>query len=416
MNHAGAVLIFLFGLATTAAEAEEYLDRVGDALSLSAFQDQVRARLSGSLDLEAFYTPEPVSDLIFNERDVLLNPRLLLFLDAQLGPYVYLFAQSRLDRGFDPADHHLRLRVDEYALRVTPWSDGRLNIQIGQFATVVGNWAQRHLSWENPFIDPPLPYGNLTGIWDREAVTHAGTLLAWSHVQPASGGADVYADKDQRLPIIWGPAYASGVAVSGVWGKFEYALELKNVALAARPESWSATEVEWRHPTVSSRIGWRPNVMWNLGLSASRGTYLRSEAAYDLPAGYGLGDYRETIVGHDIGFAWRHFQFWAEVYAARFEIPLVGDVETAAYYLEAKYKFTPRFFGAVRWNQQLFSEVDTSAAGRVPWSRDVWRIDVAPSYRLTAHAQVKLQFSLRHEDPSPRAYTHSISTQFTVRF
>ncbi|HEY0947029.1 MAG TPA: hypothetical protein VGD81_17235 [Opitutaceae bacterium] len=415
MKRTFAILAFLLSLPAASYGADEYLDRMSEALTFSALQDTVRARISGSLDLETYYMPEPVSDLVFNERDLLFNPRLLLFLDAQLGPRVYLFAQARIDRGFDPADHHLRLRLDEYALRYTPWDDGRLNLQFGQFATMIGNWAQRHLSWENPFIDAPLPYGNLTGIWDREAAFSVGTLLAWSHVQPASGGADVAADKDQRLPILWGPAYGTGVAVSGVSGRFEYALELKNVAPGARPESWSATEVEWRHPTVAGRVGWRPNVMWNLGLSASHGAYLHSEAGYELRPGTGLADYSETIVGHDLSFAWHHFQFWAEVYAARFEIPGLGDFETAAYYLEAKYKFTPRFFGAVRWNQQFFSEVET-ADRRVPWSRDVWRIDVAPSYRLTAHMQMKLQLSLRHEEPSPDATTHALSAQFTVRF
>ena len=46
--------------------------------------------------------------------------------------------------------------MDEYALRWTPWDDGRLSLQAGKFANVIGNWTARHQSWENPFITAPL--------------------------------------------------------------------------------------------------------------------------------------------------------------------------------------------------------------------------------------------------------------------
>ena len=35
-------------------------------------------------------------------------------------------------------------------------------------------------------------------------------------------------------------------------------------------------------------------------------------------------------------------------------------------YIEAKYKFTPQFFGALRWNQQLFSTIPVSSYSRSP--------------------------------------------------
>ena len=36
------------------------------------------------------------------------------------------------------------LRLDEYAVRFTPSRDGTLSLQLGQFATIVGNWVARH--------------------------------------------------------------------------------------------------------------------------------------------------------------------------------------------------------------------------------------------------------------------------------
>jgi hypothetical protein len=42
----------------------------------------------------------------------------------------------------------------------------------------------------------------------------------------------------------------------------------------------------------------------------------------------------------------------------------VGDADSVAYGVEAKYKFTPKFFGALRWNQQFFAAVPDGAGER----------------------------------------------------
>ena len=153
-------------LTATGFAAEDFLDRVEDALTINAFHDNMRAQLSGLGDLELFRVDQPPPGLIDTTHHFLFNQRLSLFLDAQLGPHVYFFAQSRVDRAFDPSDRAAQIRLDEYALRVSPWNDGRLDLQVGKFATVVGNFVKRHLSWENPFVTAPLPYENLTPVSD----------------------------------------------------------------------------------------------------------------------------------------------------------------------------------------------------------------------------------------------------------
>ena len=204
--------------------------------------------------------------------------------------------------------------------------------------------------------------------------------------------------------------------MAGKIGKFDYAVEVKNSALASRPKSWDATEIGFEHPTVSGRIGYRPNEAWNMGLSASDGPYFRPEAESTLPIGRDIGDYREFVLGQDASFAWRHLQLWAEFYEARFEVPRVGDADTFAYYIEAKYKFTPQLFGALRWNQQLFSNVNNGAGGSVRWTQDLARIDIAAGYRFTSHTQMKLQYSFQQETTGPRDDNHILAAQFTVRF
>ncbi len=396
--------------------AEDGLDRLEEALAMSAFQDQLRAKLSGTLDAEYFDFQPPAPALLHTTDGQLFVPRLSLFVDAQAGDAVYFFAQARVDRGFDADDDEpLGARLDEYALRVTPWRDGRLSLQVGKFATVVGNWTPRHNSWANPFLDAPLPYENLTGVWDVEPARSTTQLLQWSHVRPGLPASLTADEKYRRLPIIWGPSYAAGVSASGALGKFLYALELKHAPLSSRPEAWSRMNGHWRHPTASGRVAWRPNQMWTFGFSASTGVYLRPFAAASLPAGRSLGDYRQIVFAQDASFAWHHLQLWSEIYEARFEIPGVTNAETLAYYAEAKYKFTPQFFGALRWNQQFFHRILDRGIS-VPWGKDVWRLDLAGGYRFTPHLQLKLQYNLQHGDVDPRDYAHVLATQFTVRF
>ena len=399
-----AVVIALGFAASVAcnAHAQDFLDRVDEALTFTALNGDVRARVSGTLDLEAYQFSGPAPGLILTTSDALFNPRLSLFVDAQLGPAIYVFTQTRVDRGFDPSDHGAQLRLDEYAVRVTPWQDGRFNLQVGQFSTVVGNYVARHVSWENPFINAPLPYENVTAIEDKRAPYYSYLSVG------------IPRDKYEYNPVIWGPSYATGVSVAGRIGQFDYAAEVKNASLSSRPESWPITRMDFDQPTVSGRLGFRPNEMWTFGVSASDGAYFRPEAMSTLPFGRDIGDYHERLLGQDIGFAWHHLQLWAEFFEARFEVPGFTDADTFAWYLEAKYKFTPQFFAAVRWNQQFFSDVTNSYGGTAPWGRDLWRADIAAGYRFTAHTQLKLQFSFQDEKSGPSV--RMFAAQFTVRF
>jgi hypothetical protein len=395
--------ILLLTTATAQLCAQDFLDRLDDRLTATAFDDNVRFRLSGTVDLEYYHFDQPPPGLIDASGHDLFNPRLTTFFDAQIGGQFYFFAQARLDRHFDPTDQGAQLRLDEYALRFTAWSDGRLNIQVGKFATVVSKWVERHLSWDNPFVNAPLVYENVTNLEDMSSPNYF------------YGGGFEDA-KYEYIPVIWGPSYASGASVTGRLGMIEYAAEIKNAALSSRPESWDVTRIGFQHPTVSGRVALRPNEMWDFGLSASDGAYFRPEAEATLPFGKSIGDYHELVLGQDVSFAWHHLQLWAEFHEARFEVPRLGDAETFAYFLEAKYKITPQLFAAVRWNQQFFGNLANGYGGEVQWSPDVSRADFAVGYRFTAHTQLKLQYYLQHTTEVKREFSHTFAAQFTVRF
>ena len=278
-----------------------------------------------------------------------------------------------------------------------------MSLQAGKFATVISRWVERHLSWDNPFINAPLVYENVTALEDMAAPDYFY-------------GGELLDEKYEYIPVIWGPSYASGASVAGRLGLFEYAAEIKNASLSSRPESWDLTRIGFEHPTISGRLGFRPNEMWNFGFAASQGPYFRPEAQATLPFGRDIGDYDQIVIAQDVSFAWHHLQLWAEFHEARFEVPNLGNAETFGYFLEAKYKITPQLFGALRWNQQFFNEVANGYGTEAQWSRDISRVEVAIGYRFTTHTQLKLQYYVDYIEEAPRNFSHTFAAQFTVRF
>src|SRR5688572_12145861 len=91
----------------TSVSAQELLDTLDDSLYLQSSNGQIRADLSGLLDLEGYYIDAIPPGLLFPDDRFFFNPRLSLFLDTRIGEHLYSLVQVRFDRGFDPgADRH----------------------------------------------------------------------------------------------------------------------------------------------------------------------------------------------------------------------------------------------------------------------------------------------------------------------
>ncbi|HSJ01752.1 MAG: hypothetical protein ACAI34_14830 [Verrucomicrobium sp.] len=378
------------------------------ALELLPANSPVQATLSGSLDLETYFSDTPQPGLLFSDDEAFLQPRLRLMLDLARGSHWSGFVQARADRGFDPGlKEDGDVRLDEYGVRWKPFEDPILQVQAGKFATVFGNWVSRHLSSENPFITAPAPYENVLGMTDATAPPTRAAFL----------GRKVQADKKKEwVTQIWGPSYAHGASVFGIVDKFDYAFELKSHALSSRPSSWDASEVEWDHPTWTGRLGYRPSVAWVLGISASTGTYLLDSADATLPSGTDRGNFEQDTLGLDLSYAHRHFELWSELILTRFEVPNVGDAEMVSFYVEGRYKLTASLYLALRWNQQWFGDVADGRGGNTPWDRDLYRADLALGYKFTRNLNAKVQYSYGHEGGNSANAEHLLATKLSWEF
>lgn len=408
-----AVLLQACSVSADAFESlDMVLDQLGDHLTYTLGNGDIRARVSGLADLEAYFYEDNPPGLITDDGSPSWQGRLSLFLDVQVGERVYFFTQTRVDRGFDPGANW-DFRLDEYAIRFSPWTERRLSIQLGQFATIAGQWTRRHLSWDNPFITAPLFYEQPTSASDRESYS--------------DGGQYSYGYSSRGNPIIWGPAYASGAAVSGVWGQVEWAASLTNAALMSRPEYWPVDEVGFDEPTFTARLAWRPDLRWTFGVSGSRGAYLGPGSAYAPPPGLGREDFVQTVWLADFAYEHRHLQIWAELIHAVLESPYMGERRANGYFLEVRYKVTPRLSVASRWNQIFFSDQRQELAYMLPYhsyspaatesirrGREQSRIDLALTWRFNAHVQVQLEGNAYWGADARSSPTAAI--RWTVRF
>jgi len=402
---------WLLGLATARAQlavpesVTEQLGQLKDALTYQSENGQFYAHLSGQTELTEYYLDGQPYGLLYSNPNshFLFAPRLTLNLDAAYGDRLTFFAKFRWDDGFDPAYLNNDARLDEIYAR-TVLLPGHLDFQAGKFATVFGSYVNRHDSWDNPFINAPLPYEQVTSALDGFITPDAASFASIRN-QPD--------DSTTWVPVIWGPSYTPGAAFFSTWGQWDWAAQASTQSLSSRPETWNT--LQFSRPTFTTRLGWHPDVAWSLGVSGSMGPYLMAEAAPGLPPGKSLRDYNQMVLGADAAWAWHDWQVSGEFIFNRFQVPNAGNADTYAWYLETKYQLSTRLFVAARWNQEIYRPINT-ATGPQNWDNDKMRIDLGLGYKWSPNFLTKIQYSWQHQETSFQNGNQMIGVQLVFRF
>jgi hypothetical protein len=356
-------------------------DTVREAMSLKSADGAMWIQASTTAELAGYLGDEPPAALILDPDGAFVQPRLALFIDAGIGARTQLHAQLTADRGLDPGYRaNGQLRLDEYFLQVQAWDDVRGQVRFGKFSTAFGGWVGRHRSVDNPLISAPLPYEDMITVTDVVLPASVDTFVNRRNTPEV---------KPNWLPVVWGPSYATGVSVSGALGDVDVTVEAKNASLSSRPAVWDAIDTGWHGgPVWTGRIGWRVTPGLMLGLSHSRGPYLRARVD-PLPTGRDLDDYEQITTGLDLAWEHRRWQVWSEVMASRFEVPRVGAVDMVSAFVEVRYKFAPLWWVAGRWNRSLFE----APPGRTESAdHNLTRLDIGLGVRLTENLLFKVEY------------------------
>lgn len=261
-----------YGQVSAGASLEEpFIEREADRLLID---------ISPSLEAVVWSGDTPPPGLMESDDSVLFAPRLRLDADASLDQEFFIRAAVCADRGFDPNTRESGdIRLDEFFLRWQPFEDKRLNFQLGRFATAFGAWQSTHDFFADPFLQAPLPYSQIIGVQTRDPAAMTPLAIA----SRAAGTAPPVStlSKDKWASVVWGPSYGSGASVFGASKHFDYAAEIKNAALSSHPDSWE--DLDFEDPAFTTRLGYRPDAAWGLGVSASRGPWMEE----DLPGWIG---------------------------------------------------------------------------------------------------------------------------------
>jgi hypothetical protein len=281
-----------------------------------------------------------------------------------------LYAQGEAQRGPTPTGRRGVERLDQLGLRyiVSP----ALTFDAGRFTPIIGNAAVLHLSTRNPLIGEPDTYG---------------------------------------------PRYPAGVKVSGELHGVDYRLGVVDVP----PSHPSYVPTPSARPRPEAGIGYTPFVGFRIGVSGGVGSYLDRDTPAAVLGGRGWSDYHQRVLGADVRFARGYLETRGEVLRGSYDVPNRGaPIVGYAYYGEAKYTFTPRFFVAARfernkypfirefgspaWTARLVDFVDGEAGAGYRVARGTivkasvradrwWVAEYAPGFRGQGGPAVALQIS-----------------------
>jgi hypothetical protein len=258
-------------------------------------------RVQGLADAEFWDTGEEPEYLARNGGEAAGLGRLRLWAVGSFAEGLQGFALARAEGG-DASAGYSGVTLEQAYLRYSPKGVRRLVVQAGRIYLPYGNFSRRYLSTVNPLIGSPALY---------------------------------------QL------SYPLGIQVNGAAARWDYMAAVLDQPLTR--QDYGSDYRSTPRPAVASGVTLVTGL--RLGAYATRGPYLSRIAELWLPPGKNLEDYHESVLGGDLEYSVGHFELNGEVTQTRLEVPAAGNVRGRVWYFEPKYTFSPRWYGAFRWER-----------------------------------------------------------------
>lgn len=329
--------------------------------------------LAGIADVETWLTDDRSELLTKNDGHPAALGRVHVQGALRLYRGVSFIALSEFEGGNVEDEGGIAVSLDLFALRFTPTP--QLTFHAGRFPSPVGTFAQRRFSPTNPLIGNPDGYPT---------------------------------------------TYPTGVMASGALGPLDYRAAL--VSLPVTDEEYFPEAAARLRPALG--FGVTPVIGLRLGASYTAGPYLNPDLSSRLLAGAPWTAFRQRVGAVDARFSRGYFELFAELQASRYEVPQqTSPVRGTAYYVEAKYTWTPRLFTAVRLERNLYAIVEPQDSTWLASSTNLYDGEVGAGYRLGPATLIKASYrqdrwvvapSLRSRFRSGRAFALQLSQQFDL--
>ncbi|MDB4908511.1 MAG: hypothetical protein JWO05_3295 [Gemmatimonadetes bacterium] len=315
------------------------------ALALASPLSRARAQggvsLQGIVDLEGWSTDSASSLLVRNAGKPGALARLDLWTALQPGKGFVLFGEMQVEGGNARAEaEKFELYFEHYGVRWSPSS--RLVVDAGKMPYPMGTFAARRFSNRNPLIGAPDGY-----------------------------------------PL----QYPYGLQVAGEANRLDWHAAV--VSMPVFHEGYAPDPSPRARPVVG--VGITPVTGFRVGVSFTQGSYLSHDLQPAQLNGRAWSDYSQQLVAGELLFERGYSETHAEVGHVRNQVPFKPDITGLNWYVESRYAFGPRVFGAVRVERNDYPFI--AAFGGPAWTArrtDFVNGEVGGGYRFTAATLVKL--------------------------
>jgi hypothetical protein len=334
---------------------------------------QTRSMLLGAVDAELWDTDTGSNLLSRNAGRASALGRLTLWgaIEPHARLVLYGLVESELGSAVDSAHHELEQAAIRYTL------SRRAIVDAGKITMPLGGFAARRFSWRNALIGKPDAY-----------------------------------------PVL----YPYGATVSGAFSILDYRAGV--VSLPMVHEDYSPEPTHAARPVIG--IGITPFIGVRLGAGYTWGPYLNETLTSSQLDGRKWDSYEQRVMLVDLAASYGYFELFAEAGVSEYDVPRTAEpLEGLAYFVEAKYTFTPRFFAALRLERNDYPFIQpVSPTFWVARRTDFHNEELGVGYRFGANTVLKVSYrqDLWHVDagnapfvgPGGRAVAMQLSRRFDL--
>src|SRR5260221_3432429 len=272
-----------------------------------------RALLQGLFDAELWKTDDGSALLSRNQGDLAAQRRLRVWAAGDFGAGFEGFALEEIEAGKAEEDHGPTDELEQAYLRYSFRAPRRLVLEAGRLPAAIGNFSRRYFSSVNPLIGDPDAYQ---------------------------------------------VSYPTGFQITGSGGRFDY--RVAAVDLPLTNQNYVPAAGRALRPALA--FGVTPTIGLRLGAYYTRGPYLNDKVSLAPSAGW--EEFAHAIAGFDLQFSRGYFELNGDFNRSSYEVPGQARMSRgAAWFVEPKYTFSPRFFAALRMEANDYAYIAPAGGG-----------------------------------------------------